>query len=39
VVDVFYVTGADGRPLSPGQSHRVATELTAVLRGETAPAG
>jgi [protein-PII] uridylyltransferase len=37
VVDVFYVTAADGRPLPPDRADRVAGELTAVLRGEAAP--
>lgn len=39
VVDVFYVTGADGRPLSRDRADRVASELTAVLRGESATTG
>ncbi len=39
VVDVFYVTGADGRPLSRERADRVAGELTSVLRGESAATG
>ena len=39
VVDVFYVTGADGRPLPRDLADRVARELTAVLRGESAAGG
>jgi [protein-PII] uridylyltransferase len=39
VVDVFYVTGADGRPLQRDLADRLSRELTAVLRGESASGG
>jgi [protein-PII] uridylyltransferase len=39
VVDVFYVTGSDGRPLSRERAEHVASDLTAVLRGVSAATG